>query len=295
LGTGGNSRITKVTDITGTPVASEFLSQATWSAASGVTSIASFYGFGDVGDAIQFSDTSSDQVWQVDKGTGAISAYATQADIMAATGGTAVQLLTPTEVWGTERVFYEGSTDQICLTNGWNSVTVLVTTAQLQAAQGNTAVSGGIGPEWGTTPGNGDIYWGNTTSDDMWMFDGVAVSQVLSTADIVAVTGRTTAGFRDIFPAPDGWVYFYESTKDSILRFDPSDPAGTLEFVLREAYLNAGPAGSDGVYELDWYYDDPTGHLAFNIFSTHGLYVIPEPASVALLALAGLTLLRRRR
>jgi hypothetical protein len=111
----------------------------------------------------------------------------------------------------------------------------------------------------------------------------------------VAVTGRTTAGFRDIFPAPDGWVYFYESTKDSILRFDPSDPAGTLEFVLREAYLNAGPAGSDGVYELDWYYDDPTGHLAFNIFSTHGLYVIPEPASVALLALAGLTLLRRRR
>jgi hypothetical protein len=269
------------------------VSQGTWAALTGKSSIISFYGFGDVGTHLQFGDTGSDQIYRASKATAdTLSIYAAQADIMAATGGTSVQLLASSAVSGTEQVFYEGSTDQILMTAGANTVNVLVDTAALQNAQGNTSVSG-LGPA-----ANGDLYWGNNTSDDMFMrkADGT-ITQVLTTTDITSVTSGTTAGFRDVLAAPDGYVYFYETGADSILRFDPAAAATTLEIFLSEQQLLDGPAGSDGVYELEWYVSgaDSVGVLGFNIFQTHGFYIVPEPAGLCLLALGGLAVLRRRR
>ena len=167
----------------------------------------------------------------------------------------------------------------------------LITDLQLTAATGNDKVSGGIGHD-----ALGNMYWGNSTSDDIWMmpFGGnpdTDIASVLTTTNITDVTGATAAGFGDIFPAPDGLVYFYESTSDGIMSFDPANPAGTLGYVLTEAELLDGPMAYDNVFTLGWYDDT----LSFHANGERGLYMLPEPGTMLLLSLGGLAVLRRRR
>jgi len=297
LGLGSNARITKIADLTASPqTATELLSQSVWAAASGKSSITSFYGFGISGDYVQFSEASADSVWRVDKNTGAISAYVTAANIMAYTGATKASCLSANTVAPSgEHVFYEGESDSILITTGAGMVTTLVSEAQLTAlhATGSNSCNGGLGYD-----DAGNLYWGDSSSDGIYMraADGT-LSQVLTQANIIGVTGETSASFGDIMGggdtlgAGDGLVYFYERTSDGIMRFDPDDPVNTLETYIYEARLVSGQAGSDNVYELDWYDDE----LAFNTDGGNlGLYVVPEPASLVLLALGGLAVLRRR-
>jgi hypothetical protein len=291
--------IVRVDNLDGVQSMTELVTPTQWSTANGgvATNMSAWYGFSISGDNLQFAETSTDAIWRVNKNTGAITEYVSKATIDTYIGGTGPSLLSPfdTDPVSGEMVFYEGDTDSLLVTTGVNGIADFITSAQLTAAVTNDSVSGGIG-----FASDGTLYWASSTSDDMWKlpFGGnpdTDITQVLSTTNITDVTGGTAYSPRDIFPAPDGWVYFGDNSSDNILRFDPADPANTLEIFLTATELENGPAATTNVITFGWYDDGFDGALTFNRFNEYGLYYVPEPASVLLLGLGGLALLRRRR
>ncbi|MCP4248785.1 MAG: PEP-CTERM sorting domain-containing protein [bacterium] len=281
--------ITKVTNLNGVQSSSVLVSSADWFAASGQTMMANGNGFGISGGTdLMWTDTGSDAVWKADLGTGAVSAYVTKAQIMTHTGQTAAGSLNANSITPTgELVWYESTSDSVLVTTGAGTLATLINNADLTALQGNDTFASGIGFDAG-----GGMYWGDSTSDSAYMRSaGGTLSKVLDVADIIAVSGKTAAGFGDFFGAGDGLMYFYESTGDNIMRFDPAAPVSSLEIYISEAELLAGPQASDSVVTLGWYDD----RLTFHRYGTYGLYVVPEPTSLSLLGLGALALLRRRR
>lgn len=290
-GVGGGKEIVKLTRNGSTWDRTVLVDTATWTATSGATGLTSFYGFDVVGNYVQFADSSSDAIWRVDKNTGALASYVSAAAIQAHTGMASTQLLTPYVIAsGGETVFYEGQSDSILMSIGPDSMLTLVSSAALTASFGNDSVSGSMAFD-----DVGNLYWGNNTSDSLAgrSADGI-LSWVLTTSDITDVTGGTAAGIGALKYA-DGRVHFYESSSDSILAFDPADPAGSLGVVLSEDDLVNGPAGSDSVGTMSWYdKGDGTGLTWTKVSSTGGIYFVPEPGTMSLLALGGLMGLLRR-
>lgn len=288
----GGTRIVKTTGV-GTPgwATTEIMSQAAWTAASGETNLTSFYGFSLSGDYLQFGDASSDAIWRVEKNTGALATYVSKAQIQAHTGASGVALGVNQDTGPNgEFGFYDSTSKTILMTNGAGNLTTLATSAQLTSTTGTNNVNGMC-----FDPA-GNLYWGMNTGGLYKRTSGGAFSQVLTNAQIWSVTGGTSSTFKDIFAAPDGYVYFNENASSGskgILRFLPSDPAGTLQKYLTGSELLAGPASTDNIYQINWY----DNKLAFNVSVTtagRGYYVVvPEPATIALLGL-GLLLVRRR-
>ena len=232
--------------------------------------------------AVNFFDNN---IIDVDLGTGAVSEFVSAAAIG---GGPNLTASNTVEADGSVYV-YDGTADAIINISPAGVVSTVVTDAQLSALTGSDILSG-----TGFALVGNDLYFGSNSADAMFKWDtvGGTGSQVFSEAELEALSDDIdgNAGIDDIFYAPNGLVYFYEDDADYVYSFDPSNPSGTLSVVLTEAYLNDGP-GTDSVAQFAWY----NGNLAWTD-QRDGFYVIPEPASALLgaLAVAGLAASRRR-
>ncbi len=284
----------KVSGVGTSPVTSTITTLASWTVDVGAPAgsrVFTGYGMEIVGDSIQIIDSSNDAIYRVNKSTGAVSVYVAKSVIDLEAGASAEvnnwNGVSPTG----EAVFYEGASDSIMITSGAGSITTLVSSAQLAAAQsGTTSISSGL-----TYDGSGNLYWGENTTDKLYMraSDGT-IGAVLDADDLDDFIGTNVSFSGDVYYAPDGFIYFRAGTSNyqSVLRFDPADadPASTLETFLSNADLVNGPAASAFVLGMSWY----NGNLAWTTSDTP-YYAVPEPASLALMAFGGLALLRRRR
>lgn len=291
---GGGKEIVKLTRSASGWDRTVLMDTAAWTAASGASGLTTFHGFNVVGNYVQFADSSSDAVWRVDKMTGAVNSYVSEAAIQAHTGQSSAQLLTPYVVAsGGETIFYEGQSDSILMTIGPNSLFTLVSEPLLTATFGNSSVSGGMALD----PA-GNLFWGNNTSDSLAMRSSAGMlSWALTTGDITAVTGEAAAGIGAMKYGGDGRVYFNETTSDTIMTFNPADPAGSLNILLTNAELVGGPAGSDSVGTMSWFDkgDGTAGVTWAKISGTGGIYFVPEPGMMALFALGAVGFFRRSR
>lgn len=290
LRSGSYSRIAKVTDLGGTPVASSLAYTSGWGA--GIDYILPGNTLAMVGDDLMFGDVRSDQVYKVNKNTGAMSVYVSKATLVGLYG-TSVNVSTNNGVSPAgEYVFYESNSRNIVITTGQDSVSTLISSADLTNNTGTNTVAGGL-----TYDGSGKLYWGSTLAGDgggLWAWDGGAYGQVLKRSEITSVTGAASIGFGDIFYAPDGLMYFRDTSARAILAFDPASPASSLQVVLDEAGLIAGPAATAFVDPFSWYAG--TNGLAFATIGSgnKGYYALPEPGALLLLGLGSLLLVRRR-
>jgi hypothetical protein len=273
---------TTITKIASNGTISTLMTNGQWTMATAATGLTGFYGFDVLGSNLVFSDSGTDQVYKLNKSTGALSIWAYKTDIMNVTGGTNVALLTPNAAYNNAFYVYDSTSKSVLKIND-GGISMYFTNV---AATGG-ALSGGL-----TFDNSGRMIMGNT-NNGIYRFDGSNVETLLTAANILAVIGGTSTTLGDIFYAPDGKVYFTAgaSATKCLLSFDPSNPTGTLAYVLTNAELLEGPAASTNVYQLTWYNEA----LAFNCNAKSGFYVVPEPATMALLAFGGLFLRRFKK
>ncbi len=259
------------------------------------------------GDDLIFAGAGPDSVFLLDKtdGTGGFQTYVSNGDLLAATGGDGVingySGLAPNN----ELVFYETDMDQLVITdeNEPNNVKVYVSNADLVAGMGNAKVGGQL-----TWDAQGRMYLANSDYDSIWRYDPSQATpadqfeeiiseqqlfdflNAINPADIEDL-GDISGLVGNIYNPDDGLVYCFESASDYILSYDPADPVGSLAVVASEADLGNSVAGTDILSYFSLY----DGGVAFGSFLTEKGYYTPEPASMSVLALAGLALIRRRR
>lgn len=255
--------ISKVTDVGGGgQTRTTLVSTADWLSHTGGSSILPGSHAQVVGSSLQFMDQSTDSIYRADTTTGALSTLVSSADILALTGLTELQVREENAFDSAGNMyFYEDRSDQILTVDTAGTLSVFVDKATLQTAVSDatlvTYVSGGMAFDWddnlywalSSPSGNfGDISRGSiyTRSAEDGTF-----SKALTQPEVIAVSktdpffGADSAAYNDMVLGPDGWFYFYERSNDSVIRFDPEDPSGTLELVLSVDDIEAGPMGTD--------------------------------------------------
>ncbi|MEM9419659.1 MAG: hypothetical protein AAGA25_11510 [Planctomycetota bacterium] len=262
------------------------MTPADWTTFGSTQDYAAGNGVGIASGKARAISSFDNNVYEVDIATGVVSEAVSAATLDVASGVSSnFTAVFETTSDGTIYAL-ESVSDQVLAITPGNVVSVEINTASFAALLGGTSI-GGIGV-------NQDVlYLGSNSSDQLLAWDTTTNtgSVVLTTAQIEAVTddvdGR--AGFGDIFYAPDGLVYFYESDSDYLLSFNPLDAANTLAVVLTEAEFTAGP-GSDTINQLSFF----DGNIAWTDTGI-GYYTIPEPTAAVLLGMTGLAFMRRRR
>jgi len=290
----GITPLVRVDGLNGTQARTTIVSGIEWFLVAGDTRLTATKGMGLSHGYLQFGDVRSDAIWRVNPDTGGVIAYVDQASISNFTGRSKVYILDFQAVnpASGEHVFYEGESDGIYITTGSNAVALVADSTALSNAFGSTEVSGGM-----TYDAAGNLYWGNAEVDLVGMrTTGGVLQTALSQAQIEGVLGLgpTNLSFGAVFYAPDGWVYFFERGTRNIMRFDPSDPPGTLAIHVTTAELLAGPAAEDDAAgSFGWYH----GFLTFNyVNKPAGIYMaVPEPGVWGLLGVGCAAVSRRER
>jgi hypothetical protein len=284
----GKTQLVRVDGLDGTQVRTQLISAAQWSSMGGGTVLNGTYGMGIVGDDVQFASTATpDQLWRVDKNTGAGYVYVDNATILAALGAFVFQVGDANGIQPStgNHAFYDQVSDTILLATGSNQVQVRVTASELTNAFGNSQVSSGMAYD-----SNGNLYWGNYLSDALCRRSATgALEIILGPDDFVPVTGTNDASFGDIQMLPDGWFYFMERRSGSILRFNPDapDPAATLETYITEGELTNSVCGTENLGCFSSYHGYLTWNNTNNDTGTNGVYIaVPEPAAALALAIA---------
>lgn len=290
-------QLVRIDNISSSQDRTQLMDQPEWTGLSGGTTYTPFYGMDVYGSYIYFGDTISDQIYRLNKNDGTLSVYVDYATLTNAINDTSYSWLASYALDPSTGniAFYSTRNDSILLATGPNTVITLVTEAELLSSPiGSDVVSGGMAYD-----NSSNLYWGNNTIDALCMrTSGGALGLVLTQAQIIAVAGGSAAGFGDCIYGADGMMYFYESSSDSILKFNPADPGGTLAISVTSYALINSVAGSDNVGQFSWYGDAVNGSFTWNRIdsSTAGIYLsnIPEPAVLGVLAALGLLYLRRR-
>ncbi len=294
------AQITRIDDFATEPDPRVLVSAAAWETflldeglGGAGTLISAGKGMAVVDGRLRWYDSGLEAVLDADVETGALSVYTTTEQILAHTGADRVMVTGANEVGPTgEVVFYDEESDHVLTTNGPGQVETLISLTELEEA---------IGP---LDPGNnfstyirnagmsfdpaGNLYFASSESDfaagaggpgEVYRWDAQTqqITRLLSRDEIVAVTGLDffSVAFSDVEYAPNGLVYFYDRGSDSILSFDPDDPADTLEIFRSEAEL-LSLAGNDFVGAFDWHDNALTFHT---LSAETGVYALVAPAA----------------
>ncbi len=285
----GLHRVVKISDVGGANTVTTLVDTATWNTTVNATPT----GIAGIpyasGSDLLILDLVTDQIVKIDQVSGAATLLVDNATIGGSVSFAAVD---PTDG---NMVFYQSTSDQLLKTTGAvNGLATVLTDLEL------TAITGDSSPSGVAVGDNGVIYLGQSTDsvgEDISFYDpsGPSSGVVLTEEQIVGVgndVGFSTTAFNFV----DGLLVFRDGgTFDSIKSLDPSNALVTLTTVLDENALVNGPAGSDFVSSFFSY----NGELAWSQTlasggQVAGIYAVPEPASLALLGLGGLAMLRRR-
>jgi len=286
--TGGSlPQITRIESIGGGQEVTRLVTPAGWLAAAGNTTMLTFNGFDIVGEYLQFADTTSDEIWRVQRTTGEVIKYADQASIMAAGGFTNAVSLNNAHTknpFTSEHVFYESTSRHILTTDGSNNVAVFISNEEMSNTFGNAMVLEGMAFD-----SAGNFYWSQYVSGS---YLGIhkrdtngTMSVFLTKAQLDAVHGADLPVPGAMLFAPDGYLYIRvrKGTAGAILRCDPlaSNYVDTLSLYLSVQQLSNSVAQSANAGELGWYKGGLTWHY-FEVRSG-GIFVnVPtnEPALV---------------